>query len=278
MKIKNKKIKTKNLKYFEYFRIGFKKSIEYKSYLIGTLVTPLFMGIFFYFIWSYIFQVKSGGVSGYLIGGFTFSEMILYLIIGLLIQTAKSTEIAQKISETIKSGDIATYLCRPVNFVKSLLFDSFGEKIIPFSMFAVLLVVMTKILGLNFPALPIIIIFIIYGILLIFFQIVLDIIIGGFSFWLTEIWGVQSSISQVLWILSGRALPLSLFPTMFQSILAFTPFLYLEYTFASIYLGKIELLQAIKYMGIFSIWIVIFIIIMILVYKRGFKKLEAFGG
>jgi len=277
-KRKKNKMVNKNLKYLEYFKIGFKKSIEYKSYLIGTLTTPIFMGVFFYFIWSYIYQVKGSGNPDFLIGGFTFSEMILYLIIGLLIQTAKSTDISQKISEIIKSGNIATFLCRPVNFVKSLLADGFGEKVIPFFMFSGLLIFMTKILGLNFPDFSIIIVFVIYGIMLIFFQIILDVIIGGFAFWITEIWGVQSSISQILWILSGRALPLSLFPQMFQSILAFTPFLYLEYTFASIYLGKIGLITAVKYMGIFAIWIVIFLFIMKLVYNRGFKKMESFGG
>ena len=276
--IKKVKINQNKSKYLEYFKIGFKKSIEYKSYLIGTLTTPIFMGIFFYFIWSYIFQVKGGGDPNYLIGGFTFHEMVLYLIIGLLIQTAKSTDISQKISEIIKSGDIATYLCRPVNFVKSLLADGFGEKIIPFTMFAGLLIVMTKFLGLNFPDFSIIIIFIIYGIMLIFFQIILDVIVGGFAFWLTEIWGVQSSISQILWILSGRALPLSLFPQAFQVILAWTPFLYLEYAFASIYLGKIGLTTAIKYMGIFGIWILIFLLILRWVYNKGFSNLESFGG
>ena len=131
-------------KYTEYFKIGFKKSVEYKSYLIGALVTPLFMGFFFYFIWSYIFEVKSKGVAGYQIGGFTFEEMIIYLVIGLLIQTAKQTEISDRISATIKSGDISIFLCRPVNFVKSLLSDGIGEKIIPFATFVVLLAVVTK--------------------------------------------------------------------------------------------------------------------------------------
>lgn len=265
-------------KYTEYFKIGFKKSVEYKSYLIGALTTPLFMGIFFYFIWSYIYEVKSAGVAGYQIGGFTFNEMIIYLVIGLLIQTAKSTEISDRISQTIKSGDIATFLCRPVNFVKSLLSDGIGEKVIPFLTFAILLVVVTKMFAVTVPTLAILAIFVVYGILLVFFQIVIDIIIGGLAFWLTEIWGVRSSIQQILWILSGRALPLSLFPAMMQRFLAWTPFLYLEYTFAKIYLMKLTVMEALKDMGIFVIWIIILMLLMRWIYKRGFAKLESFGG
>jgi len=266
-------------KYTEYFKIGFKKSIEYKSYLIGALTTPVFMGIFFYFIWSYIYEVKSQASDWTgTIGGFTFNEMIVYLIIGLLIQTAKSTDIANRISAIIKSGDIAIFLCRPVNFVKSLLSDGIGEKLIPFATFAVLLVVMTYFFNLPYPSLGILAIFIIYGLLLIFFQIVIEIMIGGLAFWLTEIWGVKSSIQQIMWILSGRALPLSLFPQAFQTFLTWTPFFYLEYTFARIYLGQIELMTAIQYMSIFIIWIAIMLILMKWIFSRGFKKLENFGG
>ena len=275
-------------KYLEYFKIGFRKSIEYKSYIIGTLVTPLFMGIFFYYIWEYIFQVKFdtaikngsfvGTLSNFTIGGFTFHEMIVYLVIGLLMNTAKAGDIADRISEVIKSGDIAIYLCRPVNFVKSLLADGFGSKILNIVVFFILLLVITKITGLPYPKISIFILFIVYGFFLIFFDIIVNVMIGGLSFWLTEIWGVKSSIQQILWILSGRALPLTLFPTWILSFMKWTPFFYLEFTFASIYLGKLTFGEAIRALSIFIIWITILIFFMRLLYRKGFIKLASFGG
>ncbi|MBN2838004.1 MAG: ABC-2 family transporter protein [Fusobacteriaceae bacterium] len=265
-------------KYVEYFKIGFKKSIEYKSYLIGTLTTPFFMGIFFYFIWQYIFEVKGAGDPNFLIGGFTFVEMIVYLVIGLLINTARASDISDRISQMIKSGDIAIMLCRPVNFVKSLLADSFGSRIINIVMFFFLLLGITKVAGIHYPPAGIFALFIVYGFLLIFFDIVINVMIGGLAFWLTEIWGVRSSIQQVLWILSGRALPLSLFPTWMIGFLKWTPFFYLEYTFASIYLGKLGFEEALRAMGIFMVWIVIMVILMRMLYTRGFSKLTSFGG
>lgn len=271
-------VKNDNSYLKEYFKIGFKKSIEYKSYLIGTFITPFFMGIFFYFIWSYIYAVKGGGDPTYLIGGFTFKEMIVYLVIGLLINAARASEISDSISQTIKSGDIATFLCRPVNFVKSLLADGFGGKVINIGVFFVLLVVITKVAGLSFPSLPVFGLFLVYGILLIFFDIIINVIIGGLSFWLTEIWGVRSSIQQILWILSGRALPLTLFPSWMLAFMRWTPFMYLEFTFASIYLGKLSFMEALMAMGIFMVWIVIFVLLMKWVYDRGFRKLSSFGG
>ncbi len=267
-----------NNKYLEYFKQGFKKSIEYKSYLIGTLTTPFFMGVFFYFIWQYIYAVKGGGDPNYLIGGFTFKEMIVYLVIGLLINTARASEIADNISQTIKSGDIAIFLCRPVNFVKSLLADGFGGKIINIGVFFILLIIITKIAGLNFPPLAIFILFLFYGLLLIFFDIIVNVMIGGLAFWLTEIWGVKASIQQVLWILSGRALPLSLFPPWILTFMRWTPFFYLEYTFASIYLGKLTFEEALRAMGIFIIWIAILVFVMKWIFNRGFRKLASFGG
>lgn len=265
-------------KYIEYFKIGFKRSVEYKSYIIGVLTTPIFMGIFFYFIWGYIFAVKGGGDPNFTIGGFTFKEMMVYLIIGLLLNTARSSDISQRISEVIKSGDISIFLCRPVNFVKSLLFEGIGNKVVNFFMFVVLLIAMTNIFDLPYPTGGIFAIFILYAILMILFDIILYVIIGGLSFWFIEIWGIRASIEQILWILSGRVLPLTLFPAWMQSFLAFTPFLYLEFTFASLYLGKLTIIEALKAMGIFMIWILLLALLMRYLYKKGFAKLESFGG
>ncbi len=277
-----------NNKYVEYFKIGFKKSIEYKSYFIGILTTPTFMGFFFYFIWQYIYEMKyqvaiksgefMGKFSEFTIGGFTFNEMLVYLIIGLLINASRSSDISNKISEVIKSGDIAIYLCRPVNFVKSLLADSIGGKVINLIIFIILLIIMTNLFNLPYPKGWTFIIFIIYAILMILFDIILYIIIGGLSFWFIEIWGIRASIEQIIWIFSGRVLPLTLFPSWIKSIMVFTPFMYLEYTFASIYLGKLSIQESLKAMEIFIIWIFLLIILMRYLYKKGFKKLEAFGG
>ncbi len=265
-------------KYLEYFKIGFRKSVEYKSYLLSVFLTPVFMGVFFYFVWSYIYEVKGGGDPTYQIGGFTFTEILVYLIIGLLINVARSSEISQRVSETIKSGDISTYLCRPVNFVKSLLADSMGTKVIYLFSFLVLLSAMTYLVGLPYPSGTLLLLFVIYAIMYLIFDIIVYVIIGGLSFWFTEIWGIRNAIEQIWWILSGRILPLSLFPLWFVGIIKFTPFYYLEYTLASAYLGKLSIVEVLKALGIFGLWIVIFALIMILIYRKGFKKMEALGG
>ncbi len=265
-------------KYLEYFKIGFKKSIEYKSYIIGVLTTPLFMGVFFYFIWSYIYAVKGGGDPNYMIGGFTFNEMLVYLIIGLLINASRNSVVSERISEVIKTGEIAIYLCRPVNFVKSIIADSIGSKVINLFTFLILMIAMTKLFSLPIPEPTIFAIFLVYAVLMILFDIILYVIIGGLAFWFIEIWGIRASIEQIIWILSGRTLPLSLFPVWMQSALAFTPFLYLEYTFARLYLGKIPISEAFMALGIFALWIILLSILMIWIFRKGFRKLESFGG
>lgn len=275
-------------KYTEYLKIGFKTSVEYKSYILGALITPAFMGFFFFFIWSYIFEVRydaaviagefSGTLLEFTIGGFTFEQMMVYLLIGLLLNTARSSEISDNISQTIKSGDIAIFLCRPVNFVKSLLFQGIGAKIVNLFVFTILLMVMTFLFNLPTPDLPIFAVFLLYAVLMLLFDIIIYVMIGGLSFWFVEIWGIKASIEQILWILSGRVLPLSLFPQIMVTVLSWTPFFYLEYTFARLYLGFLTVPEALQAMGIFCIWIVILSVVMAYLFKKGFAKVSAFGG
>jgi ABC-type uncharacterized transport system permease subunit len=54
--------------------------------------------------------------------------------------------------------------------------------------------------------------------------------------------------------------------------------MYLEYTFASIYLGKLSVNEALSAIGIFIFWIVLLFIFMRYLYKKGFRKLESYGG
>jgi ABC-2 type transport system permease protein len=275
-------------KYLEYFKIGFKKSIEYKSYLIGTLITPLFLGTFFYIIWKFIYLnnyhlsiskgLFNGNLNNFTIGGFTFNEMILYLIINLLIANLKVNYLPKNISNIIKSGDIVIYLSKPINFVKSLLYENIGTKVINFFIMSLLLITLTKLLNINFPNLITTILFIIYGLFMILFYNLLFILIGGLSFWLIEIGGIKASFDQIFWILTGKVFPINLFPLWLQSILKYTPFMYLEYTFAKIYLNKFNTIEIIHNLFIFILWIILLLILVNYIYKKGFKKLETFGG
>ncbi len=260
-------------KYLKYFKIGFLKSIEYKSSILLTFVSPFVIAVFFYFVWGYLYSLSGG-----LIGGFTYKEMIFYLIFGLIIHAIRSSELAEKICEEVKSGDIAIYLCRPVSFVKSVFAEGFGERIIQIFMVLVALIVITLVADLPIPNIQTLGILVLYLILFIIFDIVLYSIIGAFSFWFTEIWGIRRAIEHIQLVLTGRILPLSLFPLWFSSILKFTPFYYMEYSFASIYLGKFTMIQALFGVGMLTLWILILLAVLFIVYKIGFKKLEALGG
>jgi len=71
----------KNNKYYEYFIFGFKNIREYKFQFIGLFIYPLLVVLLSIVIWRYIFLEK--GTK--LIGGFTYKEMIIYILITQLL-------------------------------------------------------------------------------------------------------------------------------------------------------------------------------------------------
>lgn len=267
----------KGRKYSEYFKSGLRSSLEYKGRLVASFFGPFILIGLAFIVWKYIFLIKGGGAAGFEIGGFTFEEMVVYYVIVFLFDLCIPFGIFLTISSMIKEGDVTLYLSKPVSFPGSLLAKSIGDLFIKFIAFIILILIIIGI-SIGFPGLSRFILFLVYAVALFLFYVLEAIIVGGFAFWLTEVWGINAAVKQIEWVLGGKALPLSLFPAWFTNFAAFTPFMYLEYTLARIFIGNVAVAEGLRALGIFCVWILILSTILAFVYRRGFKKMETLGG
>ena len=100
-------------------------------------------------------------------------------------------------------------------------------------------------------------------------------IIGVSSFWFGFIFGLNFGTQMIVNFLSGSLIPLDLLPDTIVKINNFLPFKYIIYMPIEVFSGKVELGLNILIKPI--LWIFVFYVIGVFMFKKGIKKYEGYG-
>ena len=263
-------------KYITVYKTSFKQ--ESKAMADSLVSAMSFIVIIFIFkeLWSYIY-----GASGFgnVINGYTWNMMIWYMIMAeVLMYSINARTITKAFSSDIKSGKIAYQLNKPYNYFSyqiTNLTGVFSWKLcflIPAGVF-IGLILLGPIANFSFLyVLPIIMSLI----LAIFLTCLIYGIIGLLSFWIEEStpfpWIVQKFI-----MIFGLFFPPEFFPTWLQPAIIYSP-IYALMSGPSKLLANFswDLFMQVTLSQI--IYIAIFLVIGLWVYKSGRKKVSINGG
>ncbi|MBE6157365.1 MAG: ABC transporter permease [Firmicutes bacterium] len=256
----------------------------FKSELMSNLqyVFNTFTGFIGYFIhififlnvWQYIYSDKSQIINGY-----TMNQMIWYVIVTeILWSVANGRKLCRKISEDVRSGNIAYNINKPYNYIGYSLANHLGSVAIKALIYTVLgILVGLMFLG-TIPSITIIeaVIIIITGILATVISTLLITFIGLFSFYVEDsnpFFWVYSKFILVL----GTLFPIEYFPKVMQPFLNYSPIYAVSY-------GPAKLFTSFTWDLFIKLFIaqVIYIIIgyglCSMLYKKGVKRLNVNGG
>ena len=238
---------------------------------LGNLIEVAFNVI----IWTVIFQGTET------IRGYTYPEMLTYLIVGYIITFATTNyAFEHKISEFIHKGTLSNVFLKPISFFKYVVASAlgrFGSTLFSTSFIIALLLVVfvpKMIAPANAIALFIMIPMILMGY---FIRLFLSIIIGMIAFWTIQISGIQSSYRYIERFFAGGYFPINVLPAIFTTISLALPFAYTWFVPLQLYLGKMTILQGLRGLGIEIVWLFILYGIIKVVWRRGLKKYEGVG-
>lgn len=251
---------------------GWLQSIEFKSVFIERFLTPIITSTILILVWSSIYQVQD------VVGGFTWSQMVAYLIINQIMIEMMFYDVRSTIGNKIRSGTIIMWLVRPVNMFKALTLENFGSAGLRFMS-------MTVIGGLLLFLLPLGISFsqhwwllIIHFLLIFVFDFFIMLTIGLLSFWFVETWGFHAVYGIIRYTLAGVALPLSVFSATIQNVLAYTPFYHAQYSFASAIIQPTSMVQILEHIVVLGFWSLCAVALSYIVFSYAKKKVQVFGG
>ena len=246
------------LVYLEYAKKSFQRELQYRIANYSGFV----VNTFFFVVRAYIFMAlyeHRDVVAGYnVVEAVTFAGLTQAMLMAVGIFGRPAAEIG----EAVRSGQIATDLMKPIDYQLFALFRQFGRSFYYFffrglPIFAVMVIFFPwkhpqswTALFLFFPSLM-------FAATITFS---LSFIVGLSAFWLMDINGVRQMVLGSGIFLSGFIVPISFFPSGFDKICEWLPFVGQSYVPVAIYLGKYAGGQMVNMLARQMVWGVILIL------------------
>lgn len=175
--------------------------------------------------------------------GYQQAQMLTYIFIsniaGYIVLSSRTIEV----SNIITSGDLSLYLIKPLHFFAYWFSRDLADKTqnAIFSFFELTILFLIYHPTLNMPMHPTTILLTIaavFGGLTLYFFI--NMLFGFLAFWAPDVWAPRFLFFVIMFFVSGSTFPLDIYPPIVVKILSFTPFPYLIFFPAKLWLEQVS--------------------------------------
>lgn len=272
-------------RYIPFAKAGMKSFLVYKAQIFMWLIISLIEVLFVVFLYQAIYRNSADGINS-VINGFTFYEMVLYMITSFVFSfVVFSSDTSWNIFVDIKEGTIANTLTKPVSYRLRHLFTCFGNVFIGtvFLMLPLLVIVYSIFIGLGYIDILISAMILNAFIFVLFLFVALVIndsicyFVGLLTFYTEHMFGLNMFKSSVQTFLSGVMIPLA-YMGIFGVFFSYTPFAFLNSTPVLILMNKVELFQMLIYLCVAIIWVVLIEFSNKILFNHCIKKVTVQGG
>jgi ABC-2 type transport system permease protein len=262
------------LKYRRHLTIGYQTRMEHRFSVFCSIAVFMFPVVAKIIFWKAVYVNGQGDI-----GGFNISDMIMYILIFQFVFEFTWCYPGEWIVRpNIIQGGLTDYLRRPVSYLLTLLFrvtgNMFPRWTSTLGIFVFLFVLFSADIKLStslwiYPAGMLAIVLCYF---LLFFY---SFLIGLIAFW-TE--GDIPFLGHIYRLFSGWIVPLAFLPIWVRSIADVLPFKYMIYFPTTILMGKLTLQDFIRGVSFQVFWIILFLVAINFIWKRGVRRYEAYGG
>jgi ABC-2 type transport system permease protein len=264
-------------KYLSVFNIGLQNTFVYRwNFLLRSLfgVVPLVGTVY---IWRAIFEERGASV-----GGYEYASMIYYFLLTILVDNLVTpTEDEWQIAADIREGQISAFIIKPVDYLayRLSLFWSYRLLYTAVTLPPVALIflffrhfitlpeegITWLITALSLLMAALIQFFIAYSLALL-------------AFWILEISTVVFILYSFEYFLSGHIFPLDIMPAAIQSALKWLPFTYELFFPIAVFLEKVRGRELYEGLAIQAGWMLLTLLLARMLWRRGIRHYQAFGG
>jgi len=235
--------------YWAVMQTCFKDQLAYRFELLNGMVSPFLSIAVLWFVWNAVYASSSSPV----IGGYTFSAMITYISLTVVMRTYTWLYTEYAVEQDVKSGSVASILIKPLSYPLYNFARDTGATVWWMITKLPLLVFVFYFMGISGPASPLFFISAFLGYIINYFIVFLT---AMWAFWTAgSIWGLRLSRQMIAEIASGMLMPLTLFPAWLQHAFSFLPFQAVIYSPLSIYMGAVTGLAIVAVLAVQLAWI-----------------------
>ncbi|MFA6005504.1 MAG: ABC-2 family transporter protein [Patescibacteria group bacterium] len=260
-------------KYFQIFKVTLNEYFVYRLNFILWRVRMVMGVVIIYFFWWSIFADRVNFL------GYTAAQMMTYVlmtnIVGAIIFASKTVELAGQ----ILNGDIINFLLKPISFLRYLLSRELADKGINafFACFEILFLILVFkpeiFIQTDLSAYFFFLAALIIGVVIHFF---FSFMISLLAFWTPEVWAPRFIFWILMTMLAGAYFPIDVLPKPIYYLLLLTPFPYLTFLPAKIYLtGMTSDLLIPFVLGV--LWVFIMYFLARYVWRKGLREFSFYG-
>ncbi|MCB0334197.1 MAG: hypothetical protein KDD55_11895 [Bdellovibrionales bacterium] len=262
--------------FFNTFRIEVKRLFAYRAQFWFEVVLSSFVELGIALVlWSAVFSANGSGE----IRGYTFQEMVYYVVLATFLgQAVKGTGIGT-LGREVYDGSFTRYLVYPLS-VYSYKFGIFFARS-AVACFQLLLVLLGGLLlgYFSFSDLSLISVALAFVtvVLASFLYFLLIMTAESVSFWADQAWAVSAMLQFSLIFLSGKLIPVDLFPGWLQTSLAFSPFPLIVFFPVQTFLGMVSFQEWLWHFTLLCFWVAFMFLLCRVVIGQGLKNYTGVG-
>lgn len=281
MKTISKKLRL----YFPFFKAGIKTQLAYKAQIVMWIIISFVDVFFIVFLYQAIYRNAEGGLNS-VINGFSFYEMVLYMITSFFFSFIMGADdTSYEIYTDIKEGTIANTLTKPVSYRLRQMFGFLGSMSIQYVLITLPFLTITYAIFIVLGVLKVSLVsfiahaisFIVFCILACFINNAVSYFIGLMVFYTDHLFGLNMARGALQSFLGGQTVPLSYMGFM-GVIFSFTPFAFMNSVPVLTLMCKLDYTEILLYLGVAVGWIVVIETINHLIFKHAITKLTVQGG
>jgi ABC-2 type transport system permease protein len=261
-------------KYVSLTLTALQRAIAYRGATLLNLLAGLIWVTLVYYLWKTVFSARGT------LQGFSWNEMRTYIVIAYAVNSLLSFQSLMHMMSTIRTGDVASELLRPVDFLGSQLSQAIGSACIEGVLSSsIALLISFLFLDIMPPHTPLALCFFMLSVCIGFLiKFLLGYLMAILCFYTLNSLGLIWAQTAVINLFSGALIPLAFFPNWLQQIILATPFQGIVYMPVALYLGKMQGVAVWQALGIQLIWVVILWIIARLFWQISIRRLDIQGG
>lgn len=280
-----KNIKRTLKLYLPFSKAGVKIELAYKAQIVMWMIISFIEVFFVIFLYEAIYRNSPDGMSS-VINGFSFYDMILYMITSFFFTFLMgSGDTSYDIATDIREGTIANTMTKPVSYRLRHLFTYFG--VFGFDAVVVLLPFLTVVYGIFIGTgllqvtvgrfILNVVFFLLFTLIAGFVNNALSYFIGLMVFYTDHLFGLNMARNAIQGFLGGQMVPLAYMGTV-GVVFSYTPFAFMNSVPVLTLMGKVDVMQAIIYILIALVWIFVIELANRLIFRHALKKLTVQGG
>lgn len=261
-------------KYLRAYSIALQETLQRRSTLIMDRVGGFAIVLSLYSFWSALLGSKPSFL------GYTRAEMLTYVLLINVLRSLVFTGRGWLMVGEISSGRISSYLVRPISYHGYALALDLANKTVHVVSALLEIGLLAALMrgGLFLPRAgtwPLFAISAAVASLLFFFM---EFIVSSLAFWTSESGGPLFCFELFLAFAAGAFFPLDVLPEALRRALNATPFPYMVYFPARLFLEKVPPAEALRLLAVEIGWLSVFAAGALWVWRAGLKSYAAEGG